>query len=346
MIWVLLLSIATINANYFDESVRQALQVKHNPNVYTRNPEHSMRAAFDGYNAFFNKTHKSPYEKQIRFSHFLRNSMVIDKLNSKRNKSDPSDAWFGFTVLSDLSVSEFKQLNGLKLKTPLQKSNKVSIGAPAGSVNWVAAGKTTAVKNQGQCGSCWTFSAVETAESANLMKGNGAGGQPGSEQEIVDCDSAGGGCGGGDPRQAIQWIQQIGGIELNSCYPYEGQQGSCQSSSCSAAYSVNNVMAVPADENAIYNYLRTYGPLSIGVDAQSWQNYGGGIVKGGTCGQEQDHAVQLVGYGPAYGGYWIVRNSWGPGWGGIGGYILLQWGTSIDSIIYIFSPSKVVGSCN
>jgi len=228
-----------------------------------------------------------------------------------------------------LSVTEFKQLNGLKLEKPLNKSViKVDLKAPGGNINWVSAGKTTAVKNQGSCGSCWTFSAVETAESANLMRGNAAGGQPGSEQEIIDCDSNGGGCGGGDPRQAIQWISQVGGIELNSCYPYEAQQGACRSSGCAAAYSVSQVLAVAADENQIYSALANYGPLSIGVDAQTWQNYGGGIVRAGTCGQAQDHAVQLVGYGAGSGGYWIVRNSWGPGWGGIGGYILLQWGSN------------------
>jgi len=249
-------------------------------------------------------------------------------LNKLRDPSRPQDAWYGFTIFSDLSVNEFKMMNGLKLKKPINVSKPTKVNAPGGSINWVSAGKTTAVKNQGQCGSCWTFSAVETAESANLMKNNPAGAQPGSEQEIVDCDSNGGGCGGGDPREAISWIQQSGGIELNSCYPYTAQQGSCDSSQCSPAYSVNSVIPVPADENSIYSYLASYGPMSIGVDAQTWQNYGGGIVRGGTCGQQQDHAVQLVGYGPQDGGYWIVRNSWGPGWGGIGGYILLQWGTN------------------
>jgi len=277
---------------------------------------------------FFNKTHASKVEMSLRYINFLKNARKIDEMNKNRDPSKPHSAWYGFTTLSDLSTKEFRELLGLKLKNPPPVAHSQNLTAPGGTINWVQAGKTTPVKNQGQCGSCWTFSAVETAESANLMKGNSAGGNPGSEQEIIDCDGSGGGCGGGDPRQAIQWIQQSGGIELQSCYPYEGQQGSCRSSSCSPAYSVNNVFPVGADENSIYSTLSSYGPLSIGVDAQSWQNYGGGIVYGSECGQAQDHAVQLVGYGPGSGGYWIVRNSWGPGWGGIGGYILLQWGTN------------------
>jgi len=259
----------------------------------------------------------------------------IKELNSKREGEN--SARFGYTEFSDMSVAEFTAtMNGFR---PSPDSNLsvpanpvfIQTGAPGREINWVKAGKTTGIKNQGQCGSCWTFSAVETAESANLMAGRGVGAQHGSEQELVDCCHADGsaGCGGGDPRAAIQWIGQVGGVELNSCYPYQGETLPCRSSHCRPAYTVRGVYPVAVNEQSIYQALAQYGPLSIAVDASAWQNYGGGIVNGNSgCGRTLDHAVQLVGYSPQDGGYWVVRNSWGPNWGE-GGYILLQFGQDV-----------------
>jgi len=163
------------------------------------------------------------------------------------------------------------------------------------------------------------------------MANNPAGAQHGSEQEIVDCCHADGsnGCAGGDPRGAIAWVSQVGGLELNSCYPYQAVDGPCRSANCRRAYSVRGVYPIGQNENTIYQALAGYGPLSIGVDAELWQNYGGGIVTHTQgCGMQMDHAVQLVGYYPQSGGYWVVRNSWGPGWGEAG-YIYLQFGYDV-----------------
>jgi len=281
---------------------------------------------------FFNKVHSSDEVKKLRYFNFIENSKKIETLNSQR--SGENSAWFGFTTFSDMSAAEFRYtMNGFKPSKPINMSDPVLIktGIPSKALNWVAAGKTTGIKNQGQCGSCWTFSAVETAESANLMAGRGVGAQHGSEQELVDCCHADGsaGCGGGDPRAAIQWIGQVGGVELNSCYPYQGETLPCRSSHCRPAYTVRGVYPVAVNEQAIYQALAQYGPLSIAVDASAWQNYGGGIVNGNSgCGRTLDHAVQLVGYSPQNGGYWVVRNSWGPNWGE-GGYILLQFGQDV-----------------
>jgi len=241
------------------------------------------------------------------------------------------DAWFGLTQFSDMTNAEFKQkMNGLKLNKPINHTtNTEKLTIPSRNINWVSAGKTTGIKNQGQCGSCWTFSAAETVESANLMANNPSGSKHASEQEILDCCHASGssGCNGGDPRAAIQWVHQVGGLELNQCYPYEARDGPCRSSRCTRAYSVKTVRAISSNENSIYTALSQFGPLSIGVDAESWQNYGGGIVRSG-CGNQMDHAVQLVGYSTSSGGYWIVRNSWGPGWGE-SGYIYLAFGGDV-----------------
>jgi cathepsin F len=291
----------------------------------------SSEEAFEQYNTFFSKVHASDLEKELRYFNFLESIKKIELDN--KNKPLGPDAWFGLTQFSDMTNSEFKlKMNGLKLQSPINRTvtkTTVKVGIPSKNINWVAAGKTTAIKNQGACGSCWTFSAAETVESANLMANNRNGANHGSEQEILDCCHADGsaGCNGGDPRAAIAWVHQVGGLELNSCYPYEGRDDTCRSNRCPRAYTVKAVYPIASNENSIYDALSRYGPLSIGVDAESWQNYGGGVVRSG-CGRQMDHAVQLVGYSTSSGGYWIVRNSWGPGWGE-SGYIYLAFGSDV-----------------
>jgi len=280
---------------------------------------------------FFNKTHSSSEVKRLRFFNFVDSGKKISQLNTQRKGEN--SAWFGLTQFSDMSTAEFKIMNGFRVSTPINMTSKSdeSIAIPQRGVDWVKAGKTTSVKNQGQCGSCWTFSAAETVESANLMSGKGGGQRHGSEQEIVDCCKADGsnGCGGGDPRGAIYWVMQNRGLELNSCYGYTATNGPCRMHQCRPAYTVDAVYPIPQDETQIFHALMSHGPLSIAVDAEVWQHYGGGILNANSgCGRQLDHAVQLVGYSPTHGGYWMVRNSWGAGWGE-GGYILLAFGGDI-----------------
>jgi C1A family cysteine protease len=251
----------------------------------------------------------------------LENAKIIASMNKL------GGATFGFTQFSDMSPREFQtKMTGFKPSQPIVKSEiKVEDEAsnPTGSINWVARGKTTPVKNQQQCGSCWAFSATETIESAMLM----AGRQPaiGSPQQIVDCDTNDSGCNGGDPAEAMQWIIQVGGQDTESCYPYTAQDGRCASSSCSPANHIRSTIPVTGGELNIYNALAAYGPLSIACDASAWQNYNGGILPASQCGNNVDHAIQLTGYTASSGGYWVVRNSWGTSWGE-NGFIYLQYG--------------------
>jgi C1A family cysteine protease len=143
----------------------------------------SRMAAFEGYNRFWNKTHSSAAEKNARFLNFMVNAKKIADLN----KNSPLGATFGFTKFSDMSLREFKsKMTGFKPKTPINKERVIKRDVeqvPSQDIDWyasafffvrvltlrVAAQKTTPVKNQEQCGSCWAFSATETIESAMLM---------------------------------------------------------------------------------------------------------------------------------------------------------------------------------
>jgi C1A family cysteine protease len=294
--------------------------------VYTPSKSLSRANAFAEYNRFWNKTHSSTAVYNARFLNFLTNAKKIAELN----KNSPLGATFGFTEFSDMSAREFKtKMTGFKPAKPLIKNVvKREEFQPSTNIDWVAAGKTTPVKNQQQCGSCWAFSATETVESAMLIAGqNPAGGAP---QELVDCDSNDSGCNGGDPAEAMQWIIQQGGQDAESCYPYTAQDGNCASSQCTPVNKISSTQSISQSESAVYSALQG-GPLSICCDASAWQNYNGGVLAGSQCGDSVDHAIQLTGYSTSQGGYWIVRNSWGASWGE-SGFIWLQYGQNTCDI--------------
>jgi len=295
--------------------------------VYTPRPGLTSIQQFEEYSQFWNKTYANAADKQRRFQNFLVNAKKIAEGNAATAKAGKG-ASYGFSKFSDLSREEFLQMNGFRPSKPITISKRSVLQAPGTAIDWVAKGMTTPVKDQGQCGSCWAFSTVETVESANLIAGRQI--QPGSPQEVVDCDSSDSGCNGGDPQEALGWVQQQGGLDLESCYPYTAEDGTCASSNCQAAYTITAVNPVSADESAIYQALQS-SPLSICCDAEAWQNYNGGVLTADQCGSNVDHAIQLTGYSPQQGGYWIVRNSWGADWGEHG-FIYLQYGQNTCAI--------------
>jgi len=287
--------------------------------------------AFDEYNAFWNKTHKSHAERAARYLNFVDNAKKI-YLGNRFSKG----ATYGFTKFSDMSAKEFKtKMTGHKSKNPpLPKhlrpvSNKRNEEQPGTNIDWFAKGKCTPIKNQGSCGSCWAFSATEAIESAILMAGKPSV-ELGAPQMIVDCDSNENGCGGGDGREAMNWLIAQGGQDLESCYPYTGQNGNCQSSQCTPTNKISSVTPIDQDEASIYKALTT-SPLAICCDASAWQNYNGGVLQGSDCGDNVDHEIQLTGYSTSQGGYWVVRNSWGADWGE-NGFIFLQYGANTCDI--------------
>jgi len=275
--------------------------------------------------------------KKARFLNFLENGRKIAEANAL-SKSIKSSATFGFTKFSDMSAREFTtKMTGFVPQTPilpvseradLLEERKRGIQQPGQPIDWVAAGKTTPIKNQQQCGSCWAFSATECIESAILIASGSV--QLGAPQEIVDCDTNDAGCNGGDPAEAMNWVIAQGGQDTEACYPYTGQDGTCASSQCTPTNKASGTQSVAQSESAIYQALQSMPP-SICCDAEPWQNYNGGVLTAAQCGDSVDHAIQLTGYQPSQGGYWVVRNSWGADWGE-NGFIWLQYGQNTCDI--------------
>lgn len=219
-------------------------------------------------------------------------------------------------------------------------SDEMRAAAPT-SLDWSAQGATTAVKDQGYCGSCWAFSATEGIESGLFMAGQQI--EELSTQQIVACDKTDGGCDGGDLPTAFDYVKGAGGIDSASDYAdtssAQGQSGTCNTKK--AKHHVAQVTGYKygiapctsgsctnQDESGLMAAMAKHGPLSVCVNAQSWSPYTGGVYSASCSGgyYDLDHCVQLVGYDSTGSEpYWKVRNSWASTWGE-GGYIRLAMG--------------------
>jgi len=200
--------------------------------------------------------------------------------------------------------------------------------------DWAKTQYVSPVRDQGQCGSCWAFSATETIESYAALYLNKKA-QWYSVEQIVDCDTAGQdqGCGGGWPYGAYEYVQSAGGIETETVYPYTaggGESGTCAFKASAVVAKVSGYNTING-ETGIYQQLSTEGPVSVCVDASTWSSYQGGVLT--SCTNNVDHCVQATGYAQygTNGAYWIVRNSWGADWGEAG-FIWIQIGQDLCSI--------------
>jgi len=192
-------------------------------------------------------------------------------------------------------------------------------------LNWADQGYVTPIKDQGQCGSCWSFSATGALEGQHFKA---TGVLPSlSEQNIIDCaDRINAGCNGGWTEVAFEWIRANGGIDTEASYPYTARDiWSCQYDAANSAATVAGVTMVESEnEAAMLDALTAVGPLSIAIDASrtSFQLYESGVYYERRCSSTSlDHAVLAVGYGTddtTGSDYWIVKNSWGTGWGNEG----------------------------
>jgi len=294
---------------------------------------------FEKYIEEFGKSY-SPAE------HAIRSQLFMDKLRSiRQHNQDPKQSWKkGINHMTDWSPSEFKKLLGYKksmgfasrFETEVHVVEKISIKDLPKHIDWRDNNIISNVKDQGMCGSCWTFATTSTIESF-YAKATGVL-MDLSEQQILDCTpnprncGGTGGCGGGTAELAMAQIIQTGGLTSEWMYPYTsyfGENFSCHynKSSTKPIARLAGYKKIPSNQYApLMNAVATHGPIAISVDASAWGDYESGVFDG--CNQTNpdiDHAVQLVGYGTDsdWGGYWLVRNSWSPLWGDKG-YIKLQ----------------------
>jgi C1A family cysteine protease len=269
-------------------------------------------------------------EEAMRFRVFKENAARIASHNNAGH------SWtMALNQFADLTADEFsaKYIGGFR-NAPTHKSYELShlrnLDLPA-SVDWTTKGAVTPVKNQGQCGSCWAFSTTGSVEGIWFITTGTLVSL--SEQQLVDCSGSYGnqGCNGGLMDNAFQYIIANGGICSEASYPYQGQDGTCQSSSCTSVAKITGYQDVPQDSDQALMSAIAQQPVSVAVEADqtSFQFYSGGVMTG-TCGTNLDHGVLAVGYGSDSGSdFYKVKNSWGASWG-MNGYILLGRGSSFN----------------
>jgi len=187
----------------------------------------------------------------------------------------------------------------------------------ATTVDWTKKGAVTAVKNQGQCGSCWAFSTTGSIEGAEFLKTGVL--RSLSEQQLVDCAGVTGnsGCQGGLMDNAFKYVE-TNPLETEAEYQYTAQNGQCKYVKSKGVGNVVTYKDVPTGDLNQFLAAVARQPVSIAIEAdqQAFQGYTGGVITSG-CGSQLDHGVLAVGYGTTENGtrYALVKNSWGASWG-------------------------------
>lgn len=272
----------------------------------------------------YNKNYRCK-EFEERFKIFAENIAHIRLHNSLGH-----DWILGVNQFSDLSPEEFKSLYlPYKFEVPEQKIfeiiENVDDDYPL-SIDWRQSGAVSEVKNQGTCGSCWSFSASGAIEGAWQIAGNQLVSL--SEQHLISCSFSYGnnGCNGGLMSDAFNYVINSGGLASEQVYPYvsvNGKLPECDRtlSSQVSAKITSQGQVKPNNPESLLSAISKQ-PISVALEADQsiWQHYAGGVITS-NCGTNLDHGVLVVGYNTEdTTPYYIVKNSWGPEWG-LGGYV-------------------------
>ena len=272
-------------------------------------------------------------ETPIRFANWQNNYNVVQDHNAQ------GLSWeLEMNQFADMTPEEFAALhlgyNGGSAQSAISSANS-NTNAEAellttttlnSSVDWRNSSAVTAIKNQGSCGSCWSFSTTGALEGLNAIKNKKL--LSFSEQQLVDCSSSYGneGCNGGMYTGAFQYVEKEG-IELESSYAYTGTQATCKYSSSKAVFKNTGYKSVTTNNATLLKAAVAQQPVSVAIEAdqQVFQLYKSGVLSS-SCGTSLDHAVLVIGYNTLNGvDYWIVKNSWGTSWG-LSGYVYIAAG--------------------
>lgn len=289
-----------------------------------------MQDAWVAFKTQYAKSYSGSKEEHLRKQIFYETLKKIENHNYLFEVG-LSSYQMGINQFADMESSEVMQLNGFRRGSASDYllTEKLSFNnneKALDQVDWRSKGYVTEVKNQGKCGSCWSFSATGALEGQTKNKTGKLVSL--SEQNLVDCSQAEGnnGCSGGNPLSGFQYIYDNGGIDTEAAYPYEARDGTCRYDAKNRGATVRGVRTIPqGDESILAMAISVVGPISVAIDAtDNFISYKTGILNDPLCSNRTaNHAVLVAGYGSdSTGDYYIIKNSWGTTWG-MNGYVLL-----------------------
>uniref|UniRef100_A0A7S3CIY7 Uncharacterized protein n=1 Tax=Strombidium rassoulzadegani TaxID=1082188 RepID=A0A7S3CIY7_9SPIT len=284
----------------------------------------------------YQKSYPTKEEFLRRFKVFLGN---IESLGAFIEQARGDEKFIGapsgmheleLNKFADLTEEEYKALLGFKYDPATRGDATVepltAEGDLPASINWAEKGFVSPVKDQGACGSCWSFSTTGAIESALQIKTGGK--QLFSEQQLIDCSISFGnnGCSGGLVEYAFNYAKHVP-METETQYPYKAANQKCAQAELEGDLQISDFKEVQRFNPEQLAQALNLGPVSVGVDASgvAFKFYKSGVIKK-WCGTSIDHAVLAVGYGTDSDGsdYWLVKNSWGGDWGEHGYFRVLR----------------------
>ncbi|XVF78998.1 hypothetical protein PTKIN_Ptkin14bG0183500 [Pterospermum kingtungense] len=286
-------------------------------------------AEFERWMAKYGRTYRNKAEKERHFKIFEENLEHVEKFNKAGNRTFK----LSINEYSDLTHDEFvAAMTGelgphnvsISTRRPFTYAGFTDIPT---SIDWRDKGAVTPVKNQRHCGSCWAFAAVAATEGITKIKTDKLFSL--SEQQVLDCSGNKNSCSGGYKTRAFEYIIRNHGLTTNASYPYNATQGTCETEKekeTMPGSDITNYGSVPSNNETELLKAVSNQPVTISIEASSdFKSYGSGIFNG-DCGTNHNHAVTIVGFGTSEElglDYWLVKNSWGEGWGEKG-YIRMQ----------------------
>ena len=294
--------------------------------LYTQTKPESNLTEFQSWKAKFNMKFDSMFEEAYREKIFLANLAKINAHNINEHKTYE----MGLNQFSALTEEEFaQQYLGTIVPTEAIVEVEQKDDIIVGDVDWVAGGAVTGVKNQGQCGSCWAFSATGGLEGLSKI-GYGTL-ESFSEQQLVDCSGSYGNqaCNGGLMDNAFKYVKDHGILHEDE-YPYKAVKQTCSKNA--GPFKISGFTDIK-DCNSLASAL-TGRPISVAVDATNWSPYKSGVFN--NCKTSLNHGVLLVGVSDQY---WWVKNSWGTSWGE-SGFIKLARGNTCGICNVASYPNK------